>query len=222
MRTPKIYGGAPKDLGHIAIDTSEMMYWLYCPIKKPQSPLVIPPNLDRFEPLMRRAIYHACDKRSNEWVYNGYVYVTAKTMWVNGSTANRPGWHSDGFLTDDLNFIWMNSSPTVFCIDQLTDFVADHELSLSEMQQWADARPLKHVRYPVEHLSMLDEGVIHKVDDQMTPGIRTFVKISISRHPYALKGNSINHELPLNVEYLDRQPIRNCPTGASNGKSANT
>lgn len=217
MRTPKIYGGAPKDLGRIQVDTSEMMYWLYCPIKKPRSEVVIPPNLKYFQSLVEKATFWAGHRMGHCWLHKAYVYITAKTMWVNGSTANRPGWHSDGFLTDDLNFIWMNSAPTIFCIDEPTDFVADHELSLAEMQEWADARPLKHVRYPVEHLLMLDQGVIHKVDDQMTPGVRTFVKISISGHPYLLKGNSINHELPLNVDYKKRTEVRNCPTGANNG-----
>ncbi|MBZ5864319.1 hypothetical protein LAG72_24630 [Escherichia coli] len=33
--TPAIYGAAPKDLGCIELDTSEMMFWLYLPIKVP-------------------------------------------------------------------------------------------------------------------------------------------------------------------------------------------
>lgn len=29
---------------------------------------------------------------------------------------NRMGYHSDGFLTDDINYIWCDNNPTIFNI----------------------------------------------------------------------------------------------------------
>lgn len=213
MKTPAIYGGAPVDLGRVNIDSSEMLYWLYCPIKLPGTTQLVPPNLQQFDPIIKKAVHDAyrVKMNTNFSLHQSYVYITAKRMWVNGSTANRPGWHSDGFLTDDLNYIWMDSSPTVFCVGPKVAFTADHDKSMPEMNSWAESRPYRHVVYPVKHLLRLDQSCIHKVDENMTPGVRTFVKISISSHPYALNGNSINHELRLRTPYFERKTARNCP-----------
>lgn len=217
-KTEPIYGALPTNLGPVNLDCSEMLYWLYCPVRLPSTGVwgcnagfVVPPNLKQFMPLLRFAETYVSVMDENRWD-NSFVYVTAKTMWCDGRTANRPGWHSDGFLTDDLNFIWQDRAPTIFCHDaERVAFTSDHLLSLKEMEEWAEARPQNHVTYPLKHLLLLDQSVIHKVDDKMAPGIRTFVKISVSRHPYALRGNSINHELPLDVAYAERLEERNCP-----------
>ena len=46
--TPAIYGAAPKDLGEMKLDTSEMMFWIYLPIKMPGTYSEQLPNLGRY------------------------------------------------------------------------------------------------------------------------------------------------------------------------------
>ena len=38
---------------------------------------------------------------------DSYMYLTVKRQYQSKSKLfNRPGYHSDGFLTDDINYIW--------------------------------------------------------------------------------------------------------------------
>lgn len=69
--------------------------------------------------------------------------------------------------------------------------------------------------YAVKHILRLNQAVLHKVDTRIAPGVRTFIKVSVSNHRYALRGNSINHDLATDWIYEDRQAERNCPAGAS-------
>ncbi len=210
--TDAIYGAPPRDLGMIDISPIEMMFWLYCPIKHPGMQSVsVPENLMQFRPLWE----HARSDCADRWG-DSYAYITAKTLWATPQNpGNRPGWHSDGFLTDDLNYIWCDENPTIFFHDgNRYPFSADHEVSLAEMDALCEPSDADHHTYPVKHLLRLDETVLHKVATDIEPGVRTFVKVSISRHRYALRGNSINHDLAPNWDYSDRLPERNCPTGA--------
>lgn len=201
------YGCPPRDLGRVALAPVEMMFWLYCPIKTADShAMIIPPNLMQFLPLLEQA---KMDCR-NRWKEN-YVYLTAKTLWVSPENpGNRPGWHSDGFMTDDLNYVWSDRDGTLFWEpEQPRGFIQDHVASLAEMDSAASAGPLK--QYPDKHLLRLDETVIHRVADFAAPGMRSFVKISVSRHKYNLVGNSINHLLPVNWALAPRAAERNHP-----------
>lgn len=212
MLTDTIYGAPPTDLGMIDLSPVEMMFWLYCPIKLAgQELLTAPANLGQFAPIVIAA-RRDCGERWRD----SYVYVTAKTLWATPENpGNRPGWHSDGFLTDDLNYIWADANPTIFWEpDQRFRFDADHAASLPQMDALAEQDVAHHTTYPVKHLLRLDQTVIHKVDTGITPGLRTFVKVSVSRHRYALRGNSINHELAPDWNYQDRADQRNCPIGS--------
>ena len=207
----EIYGAPPIDLGLIDISPSEMMFWLYCPIKLPgdyhaQMPL----NLFRFWPIVR-AVKEDCG--INRWKDN-YVYITAKTLFVTADNpGNRPGWHSDGFMTDDLNYVWSDCNGTLFWEPgKRISFVQDHMASLAEMEQAANVGP--HMVYPDKHLLRLDQSVIHRVADVHTPRIRTFVKISISPDRYDLIGNSVNHSLAPDWQYFERGDDRNAPAAA--------
>lgn len=213
MQTEAIYGAAPKDLGLVDLSPCEWMAWLYLPIKLANSPHEsIPPNLQQFMPLINAA---RKDAGYDRWFEN-YVYITAKTLFVNAANpGNRPGWHSDGFMTDDLNYIWSDANPTVFWVrDELIRFTADHAASLHEMAN-CEFDTANHRTYPVKHLLRLDQTVMHKVADNVTAGMRTFVKISVSKHKYALKGNSINHEIAADWQYGERSEERNAPEKAA-------
>lgn len=211
MLTDAIYGSPPVDMGIAPLSPSEMMFWLYCPIKMPGTRVfTIPDNLQQFSPLVMMS-RDDCEDR----IYDSYVYLTAKTLWATPENpGNRPGWHSDGFLTDDLNYIWSDANPTVFWEPDLRfRFPADHGASLPQMDALAEPDIANHRRYPSKHLLKLDQSAIHKVDTNIQPGLRTFVKVSVSRHRYALRGNSINHELAADWTYQERKAERNCPIG---------
>ena len=213
MMTDAIYGAAPRDLGLVDLCPREMMFWLYCPVKLPgMTGLVYPPNLHQFYPLMK--IVEA-DLREAQW-RSSYVYITAKTLYTTPENpGNRPGWHSDGFLTDDINYIWCDANPTIFWEGGPVSFSADHSAALAEMDAVAESDPSGHRVYPIKHLLRLDQLVLHKVATDVRPGIRTFVKISVSTERYALTGNSINHGLAVDWKFEDRQAERNCPRGAT-------
>jgi len=212
MRTAPIYGRPPIDMGFMDLECGEALFWLYCPIKLPQSALAIPMNLRQFIPIV-----HAVreDLAPHSWTQS-YVYITAKTLWVEpGAPGNRPGWHSDGFLTKDINYIWYNMNPTVFWEpDFQVAFEADHQKSLPEMDNICSAAPDTHKVYPNKHLLLLDQTVIHRVNPDPQPGFRTFVKVSVSDQVYALEHNSINHMLPeFSPTYQPRKAERNNPAG---------
>jgi hypothetical protein len=199
-----LYGALPEDIGLIDLAPAEMMFWLYCPIKTPESLTTLPPNLRQFQPIIDRIMDREPDRYADE-----YVYLTAKTLWVTpGNPGNRPGWHSDGFGSNDLNFVWYDGAPTEFIEDRFTlpDDCAD---AMAAMAERADRLPI--VTYPDKHLLRLTPAVIHRVPTDFAPGLRTFVKVSISPDRYNLVGNSINHGLGETWPLLPRRSERNHP-----------
>jgi hypothetical protein len=204
-------GNGPRDLGFVNLLPEEMMFWMYCPISTPDTGrgFILPQNLQVFSPLVRKAL--ASDEQAFR---RGYVYITAKTLYVsNGYIGNRPGWHCDGFGTDDLNFIWADRAPTEFMLGAYR-VSADCDQSMQQMEQIGNmAASLGTVTtYPDKHLLRLDRTVMHRSPVNFTPGMRTFVKVSISEHRYDLIGNSINHELgALDGPLQPRREGRNHP-----------
>lgn len=216
MRTDAIYGNLPVDLCLVDISPVEQMAWLYCPIKLPgQLVVTIPPNLAQFMPIINAVVADVVSIDADLWP-DSYVYLTAKRLWVTAdSPGNRPGWHSDGFLTDDLNYIWSDGNPTVFWGREIrkVSFTADHTASMAEMEAICEPDVCAHYRYSNKHLLRLDQTVMHKVGPVANPGFRSFVKVSVSKDLYALEGNSINHDLPLGHTYQARADVRNNPAG---------
>jgi hypothetical protein len=124
-------------------------------------------------------------------------------------------------MTDDLNYIWSDTKGTLFWEPAApTQFVQDHVASLDEMEAAAERGPFRV--YPDKHVLRLDQSVIHRVADFDGAGMRTFVKVSVSRNQYRLAGNSINHGLDLNWSYDDRKTIRNAPESPPPHQSAGT
>jgi hypothetical protein len=198
-----VYGDLPLDLGEINLRVGEMMAWLYCPVSIPgRSEVVLPDNQRQFWVLLEAVRASDPARFRTE-----YVYLTAKTLWVSGF-ANRPGWHTDGFGTDDLNFVWYDRAPTEFIRDEFTlpDDCAD---SMAIMTQRARGRPL--ITYPAKHLLRLTPTVVHRAPEGFEPGMRTFVKVSISPDRYNLEGNSVNHLLTGEWLTMPRQEDRNHP-----------
>jgi hypothetical protein len=198
-----LYGSLPEDLGLIDLNPDEMMFWLYCPIKVPYGEMIIPDNLKKY--------WRILNAISHQEMVNKYVYLTAKTLYVTpDNIGNRPGWHSDGFGSEDVNYIWYDRSPTQFveCPGfEMPDNCAD---AMELMTLKANCWPVH--TFPNKHLLRLTSANIHRCPVDYESGMRTFVKVSISTDRYNLKGNSINHGLPKSHWPLyDRRSDRNHP-----------
>lgn len=205
----KLCGAPPRVIGHIDLSPVEMMAWLYCPIKLGHSArIMVPHNLQQFTPIID-AVYS--DFGNERW-FKSYVYLTAKTLWVTPeSPGNRAGWHCDGYGSSDLNYIWADVNPTLFYVPpNRIQFPDDHTVSMAQMTYWAEGSAYIKT-YPDKTLLRCDETVIHNVGPCLTPGWRSFVKVSVSDHRYLLEGNSINHALAPNWKYVPRGIERNDP-----------
>ena len=213
-----IYGSLPNDLGLIDLSPAEMMFWLYCPIKLPNKlGWTLPGNLRQYDDLID-TIYLSDDLDIETWAAS-YVYLTAKTLWVSGDyIGNRPGWHIDGFGTEDINYIWSDRAPTEFVGGAfLLPDDCDESMNVMEAIGYAAEWNEKIVTYPDKHLLRLDPRVIHRSPDRFEPGMRTFVKVSVSKDRYDLIGNSINHDLPASHwPLVDRKLTRNHPQSRAN------
>ncbi len=196
--------GKPELLGQFYIDCKEFMFVQYMPVKMADDwDLKIPNNLACFIPLIK-AIGGTVDN-------SDYVYLTAKKMFVSAQCAgNRPGWHIDGFGTDDTNFIWSDSMPTEFCIQDF-ELPDDHDISLQQMEQQARAENIK--TYPNKSLLGLNSSMVHRVSILPFEGFRTFVKISISKERYNLIGNAHNYLFDYDWPMTERSTTRNHPVG---------
>jgi hypothetical protein len=223
--TPAIYGAAPVDLGRVDLDVSEMMFWLYCPIKIPGAIAEhYPDQLEKYVHLINAVYDDVCKTYGIGRWRDSYVYLSAKVTHVTpDSPGNRPGWHSDGFLTDDLNYIWADRNPTEFLItDGLRISVPeDHVKSMELFEYWANEaegqRGDRREHVKVNHLYRLDQTNIHRVSKNVESGKRAFLKVSVSDKPYVQLGNSINHH-PLLTDHprptVERHAERNCPQAA--------
>lgn len=197
-------GRPPVDMGPVHVPITEMMFYLYLPVKFPEhefiDPAFIPQRLKPLTSILGMIPVGDWEDR--------YVYITAKRTHVSpGNMSNRPGWHCDGYGTDDLNFIWSDCVPTEYSVG---DFQLSHDdwLSMQEMEQQAPSNSI--LRMPNRHLIRIDDRVVHRVaEGHNYTGLRTFVKISISRFKYNLVGNSHNHLIDYNWTMYDRNAMRN-------------
>lgn len=209
------YGKAPEDLGEVNLHLPEVMYYLYLPLKLAGQPVInhFPDNLKGIKGIADILLKIYYDIGREAWVDNN-IYITIKKMFVSPSvTANRPGWHADGFGTDDLNYVWYDCLPTEFSVGsnfKITE--GDHIKSLEEFESQAHKNPL--MIYPNTHLLKLDPYVVHRVAMAKEQMMRTFIKVSVSKDEYNLKDNSINHGMNYKWERYDRDMVRNNPATA--------
>jgi len=210
------YGKSPVYLGQFIVEDKEMMHYQYLPIKFPVTKkfyfyydFFLEERLQQFLEIIRTAIEDFEKTFGADRLKESYIYLTAKRQYQRKDKFfNRAGYHSDGFMTDDINYIWCDKNPTVFNNSGF-NLCKDDQLSLHQMKQQA----LKHNDhvYPVNSLLRLDQYSIHKVNEEIEEGLRTFVKISFSKDKYDLEGNSHNYELDYNWEMKPRNKSRNIP-----------
>lgn len=204
-----IYHGTPKVVGNFPItDDLEMMCYLYLPIKLPGQKEWrnnLEPRLMPFKPLIE-----ACEAFEGRSLEDFYLFLTAKHLFVTpGNVGNRPGWHTDGFGGDDINYVWTDKFPTLFSKSEFTGISTDHSVSTKQFDD--QALPEDDYSFPVNTLVRLDPFVVHGIPKNITPGMRTFFKLSISKNPYNLKGNSKNPLLPTSWKMYSREEVRNDP-----------
>ena len=198
-----MYGGAPDVVGEICIPDCELTYTLYMPVRLAgQSQVAIPRHLDGYGALVNAALDYegvAGDGR--------FVYLTVKRLWVEpGCVGGRPGWHTDGFGTTDVNYIWADADPTEFCVQpfELSD---DHEISMRQMEE--QARPENYRTYGEINLLRLDCRHVHRCPVNPSAGYRTFARVSFSDDRYDMIGNAHNYGLDYNWIMYPRGSVRN-------------
>lgn len=205
------YGELPEVIGEqLEIACREFMFYQYLPLKLAgQTTITREDRLACFDCIIGAACCDYIGFRGLNAYVASHVYLTAKHMFQQpGCSFNRPGWHADGFLTNDINYVWSDCSPTVFNSSRF-QLTPDDSLSMIEMEAQAEARLSK--QYPNNTLLRLNQFCIHKVADTSEPMLRTFVKISISPDRYDLVGNSRNYQLQYDWPMRERSLVRNVP-----------
>lgn len=202
------YGKEPKVIGKFILECPEMMAYLYLPIKmrgKAYDWKHLPARLRWTKPLIREVF-----NQEGLLLHDKYVYLTAKHLYASpDNPVNRPGWHSDGFGTNDINYIWSDVHPTVFAVQKFQNISDDHELSMKQMTE--QVSPLGLTQYGEDSLLRLDQYSIHRAPIIDQGCMRTFVKISISPFKYNLKGNSHNYKMDYDWGMYERSEVRNDP-----------
>lgn len=205
----KNYNKKPKTFGQFPIKVDEYFSYTYLPIKlRGEASLTNERRLSVFDTIIGRAACDFVGERGLDEFIDSYIYVTAKSaVQRDGSGFNRSGWHSDGFMTDDISYVWSNMQPTVFN-DGDFFLTQDDQVSIAEMD--AQALQINNFSYPNDTLIRMDQFSIHRVGEY-EKGHRVFVKICFSKDKYALKGNSINYHLDYTWDYVERNKTRNIP-----------
>jgi hypothetical protein len=205
------YGKHPEPIDYIQLDVKEMMLYQDMPIKFPREEhYVLEERLKPFEELIDRAIADFKNEYGHATFVDHFMYITAKKQFVSPAfRMNRQGWHCDGFLTDDIVYVWSDHQPTIFNIGDF-NLTLDDSLSLGEMKEQAD--PKNNIIVGDNMLTRIDQYVVHKVNDVSDyAGMRTFAKISFSKNKYDLEGNSHNYELDYDWRMRPRNVERNMP-----------
>jgi hypothetical protein len=209
------YGELPKPLGIFEVECNEMMFYQYLPIKMiEQTQPIYEERLRCFDKLIGAICCDYIGEFGLDNYVNSYVYLTAKHLYqMPNCSFNRTGWHSDGFLTDDINYIWCDKYPTIFNRTEF-ELPLDDLLSMEEMEK--QAMPFHNVTYGENRLLRLNQYNIHKVASVTEVGMRTFLKLSFSKDKYDLIGNSHNYLIDYNWGMKNRKEHRNIPQSILN------
>lgn len=192
-------GQPPVIVGTQSLAPTEFMYFLYLPVSLPGHKYpALPRRLGFMRPILSIVLTDA-DTTGR------YVYVTAKSMYVDSNClGNRPGWHIDGFMSNgDVNYIWYDSNPTEFAIQDFDCIPYDDQASMIELERQIDHQSI--VTYPSNTLLKLDETVVHRATPIAEPCFRTFIKITVSDHRFTSFGNSRNYLLDYGWSTTERK-----------------
>lgn len=198
------YGQRPYDTGHVFFPEIFGINLLYMPIQMPHTGMLLPEGLEILEPIIYRV-----SRIESFGILNKYVYLSYESSYVKaGTTQKRPGYHTDGFLTNDINYLWHSNTPTIFNESKFK-IKKNHRIAMEQFEK--QAKEKHEFQMPNRHLLRLDQFVVHKTAIAKVDGIRTFIKVSISNDKYNLKGNTHNPRFNYDWKMYDRQLVRNHP-----------
>lgn len=198
----------PIVIGEFRANCSEMMFYQYLPIKlaghtKP----IMEDRLSCFSELIGMILCDFIGVYGLDKYIESNIYLTAKNLFQKKDCSyNRMGYHSDGFMTNDINYLWCNKFPTVFNIGEF-DITPDDTLSLQDMEE--QALPENDISFPENSVVRITQDHIHRVAQVTEDGLRAFVKVSFSTGIFNLKGNSHNYMLNYKWDMIDRALQRN-------------
>lgn len=200
------YGTLPRFMGKFDFDLREVMHYLYLPVCMDfiGGDVRLPKNVECCLPLIDAAI------EDTKGQYQ-YAYLTARKGWASpDNPLNRPGWHCDGFGTDDMNYIWWVGPGTRIAVQDFEHISSDHNVSLKQFEEQVDNDYI--VTYAERTLIGLDPYCVHATPLIPAPGCwRQFVKVSLSNHRYNLENNSHNYLFDYDWPMHTRDEIRNDP-----------
>lgn len=212
----RLIGNDPTDLGTLTIEGwDEFCFVQDMPVKLAGEPAVRVPHALSFASTFVAMVHaYLFEKYGDGWVNLRYLYLCAKhTIVDRGHTQTRPGWHTDGYGSDDLSFLWCDAVPTMF-LKQAMRLPEDDELAMERMNALADTDNLE--RGLINRVYGMDDTVIHAPSQAHYVQPRRFLKLSVSRYPYNLAGNARNPLLPTPWEPTrERGTGRNCPEDKS-------
>lgn len=209
----KLVSSLPRDCGHYQFDLKEVMYYLYLPVRMDGGDLRLPENISILRTPIWDLINRVANEDIDEKVYR-YIYVSARKGWATpDNPLNRPGWHADGFGTNDLNFVWWDGPGTRFAVQEFTGIVSDHNRALAQFD--AQVREENVVsNLPAHHFYRLDPTIVHDTPRIVEGCMRTYIKISMSDHRYNLENNSHNYLFNYHWKLHPRNVVRNDPHSA--------
>lgn len=170
----------------------------------------IPDNLKQLIDCVISDIYRLSSSLyDNDWTK--YCYLTIKKGYVQpNSYGNREGWHIDGFLSDQENFIWSDcdATPTEVSIGEF-DLTPDHEKSIDEMLVQSSYYSKHQLKSNV--LYEMNQECVHKPTKNYTNKavLRTFIKVTFSKELFNCYGNAWNYKLPFIKPSKHRGEFRN-------------
>jgi len=195
-----LVGNAPYVIGEFDLECPEMMFVQDMPIIMPGTDLRLPSHLEFIRPLVGAIQYST---------KTDYVYVSCKSMFTTFESRGRPGWHLDGFGTDDINYVWSDDFPTEFYNQQI-EITNDPVISRLDMELMIDES--KITTYPNKILLEMNNTCIHRVSVEKREGFRTFIKLTVSKNQFKLKGNAHNYLFNYNWDMTPRTLDRNQPS----------
>lgn len=206
-----LYGTEPVKVGYSTVQSKEMYFYQYLPIKMlGAEQWALPERLKHLEYLVGQCLMDFMFNYQDRNIDEQYVYLSAKSLFVpKGSNINRPGWHCDGFMSDDINYVWSDSLPTEYALESM-ELPQDHEECLKLLNEYEGFSPIE---CKPNYIYRMDETVIHRPKiNEADPFLRNFVKVSFSEDQYNLIGNSHNYLFDYNWDMKDRNIERNHPS----------
>lgn len=211
------YSKIPIPLGELQVNLTEMMHYLYLPVKmagmNEPGCVRLPENVKQVGPLLDIALRYCANELKRDYEKDYYYLSARKGFATQDNPLNRPGWHCDGYGTEDANFVYWLGHGTRFTLQEFKDISFDHVKSLkqyADQVEWEEAyTPPARTLYYISPLCVHTTPAIPKQG-----AMRQYIKISVSTEKYNLEDNSHNYLFDYKWEMHSRSTIRNDPNRA--------